>query len=222
MLPRLANSTPVTNITISMTFIIISIVCRLEQVYLFPMTVANSRRALPLLLLGLGLLLIVFAVYYISREVPPQSDLSAVPAQVNYAAPELTLTDLQGIAHSLADYRGQVVLVNLWATWCPPCKEEMPTLQAYYDKYAKQGLVIIAINDGDPASDVKQFVQDYQLTFPVWLDPTYIATEKAFKSLNLPSSFVIDREGTVRLVWVGGVSRQTLDQHVTPIIMENQ
>jgi cytochrome c biogenesis protein CcmG/thiol:disulfide interchange protein DsbE len=222
MLLRLAINTPVTNITISMTFIMISSKLPLEQVYLFPMTVANSRRTLPFLLFGLGLLLIVFAVYYISREVPPQSDLSAVPAQVDYAAPELTLTDLQGMPHSLTDYRGQVVLVNLWATWCPPCKEEMPVLQAYYKKHVKDGFVIIAINDGDPTPDVKQFVQDYQLTFPVWLDPTYIATEQAFETLNLPSSFIIDRQGTVRMMWVGGVNRKTLDQHVTPLIMENQ
>lgn len=220
MLPRLAKGTPVTNITISMTFIIISDECPLERVYLFPMASNNSRRALPALMLALGLLLIVFAVYYLFRNTPAQPDLSAVPAQVNYAAPELSLTDLQGTSHSLADYRGQVVLVNLWATWCPPCKEEMPILEAYYNKYVDQGFKIIAINDGDPRTDVQQFVQDYQLTFPVWLDPTYIATEQAFKTLNLPSSYVIDREGTVRLMWVGGVNRKTLDQHVTPLILD--
>src|SRR5574342_52345 len=148
MLPRLAKSTPVTNITISMTFIIISDRRPLEQVYLFPMTPTSSRRALPVLLLGLGLLLIVFALYYIGREVPAQSDLSAVPAKVNYAAPELTLTDLQGTTHSLTDYRGQVVLVNLWATWCPPCKEEMPTLQSFYTEHKAQGFMVVAINEG--------------------------------------------------------------------------
>jgi thiol-disulfide isomerase/thioredoxin len=186
------------------------------------MNTTASRRALPFLLFGLGLLLIVFAVYYISQEVAPQTpELTAVPAKVNYAAPKLSLSDLQGVTHSLADYRGQVVLVNLWATWCPPCKEEMPTLQAYYSQYVDKRFVIIAINDGDPAPDVEGFVQDYQLTFPVWLDPTYTATEKAFKTLNLPSSFVIDREGTVRLMWVGGVSRGTLDQFVTPLILDN-
>ena len=181
---------------------------------------ANPRRAVPLLLLGIGLLLIIFAVYYILQDVPPVSDLSAVPAQVSYAAPELTLVDLQGVPRSLKDYGGQVVLVNLWATWCPPCKEEMPELQAYYNKYVEKGFVIIAINDGDPTPDVEQFVQDFQLTFPVWLDPTYIATEQAFKTLNLPSSFVIDRQGNIRLMWVGGINRRTLEQHVTPIILE--
>lgn len=185
-------------------------------------TETKPRRSLPLLLLGLGLLLILISLYSIWQTLPDRSELSAVPAPVNYPAPELTLTDTQNITRSLADYRGEVVLVNLWATWCPPCKEEMPVFQAYYNKYKEDGFTIIAVNDGDPAPDVLQFLDDYKLTFPVWLDPTYIATEKAFKTLNLPSSFVIDRTGTIRLMWVGGITRRMLDKHVTPIIMEDQ
>jgi len=177
---------------------------------------------MPFLLLGLGFVMLVFAVYYIIQDWPSQSDLSAVPVAVNYSAPELSLTDLQGVTHSLTDYRGQVVLVNLWATWCPPCKEEMPVLQAYHNKYVSQGFTIIAINDGDPTPDVKQFIHDHQLTFPVWLDPTYMATDQAFKTINLPSSYVIDRNGTIRLMWVGGINRRMLDKHVTPLIMEDQ
>jgi thiol-disulfide isomerase/thioredoxin len=134
----------------------------------------------------------------------------------------LTLVDTQGISRSLTDYRGQVVLVNLWATWCPPCKEEMPALQSFYNKYRDQGFAVIAVNDGDPMADVLQFVEDYRLTFPVWLDPTYIATEQAFKTLNLPSSFVIDRSGKVQLQWVGGITLKTLEKHVTPLIVELQ
>ncbi|MEP7137220.1 MAG: TlpA disulfide reductase family protein [Chloroflexota bacterium] len=184
------------------------------------MTESKPRQTLPFLLLGLGLLLIVASVFYIYRDTAPQSDFSAVPVKVNFAAPELTLTDTQSVERSLKDYRGQVVLVNLWATWCPPCKEEMPALQALYNKYVDQGFAIIAINDGDPTPDVLQFVKDYQLTFPVWLDPTYIATEQAFKTLNLPSSFVIDRQGTVRLMWVGGINKKMLDKYIPAIITE--
>jgi len=193
-----------------------------ERVYLFSMTESKPRPTLPFLLLGLGLLLIIASAFYIYRDVSTQSDFSTVPVQVNFAAPELTLTDTQGVERSLANYRGQVVLVNLWATWCPPCKEEMPALQALYNKYIDDGFVIIAINDGDPTPDVLQFVKDYELTFPIWLDPTYIATEQAFKTLNLPSSFVIDRDGTVRLMWVGGISKRMLDKYVPAIITENQ
>ena len=186
------------------------------------MTETKYRPSLPFLLFGSGLLLIVAAMLYIQHtESLQSSDFTTVPVQVNQPAPELTLTDSQGVSHSLADYRGQVVLVNLWATWCPPCKEEMPTLQSFYNQHVKQGFTIVAVNDGDPASDVKQFLKDYHLTFSVWLDPTYIATEQAFKTPNLPTSYVIDRQGTIRLMWVGGISRHMLDQYVPKIITEN-
>ncbi|HET6597699.1 MAG TPA: TlpA disulfide reductase family protein [Anaerolineales bacterium] len=178
------------------------------------------RKVYPLLLSGLGILLLVSSAYFILRDVSAPSDLSTVPAKVSYAAPELTLTDTQGISRSLVDYRGQVVLVNLWATWCEPCKREMPALQSFYNRHRDDGFVVIGINDGDIQAEVLQFLREYRLTFPIWLDPTYIATEQAFKTLGLPSSFVIDREGTIRLQWVGGISRKMLDQHVTPLIME--
>jgi len=181
-----------------------------------------SRKTLSFILLTLGLTLIASSAFFILREVTLQNDLLAVPVQVSFPAPELTLTDTQSVSQSLGDYRGEVVLVNLWATWCAPCREEMPTLQAFYDKHRKNGFVIIAVNDGDPTADVLQFVKDYKLTFPVWLDPTYVATQHAFKTLNLPSSFVIDRSGTTQLMWVGGISRGMLEKHVTPLIMEKQ
>ena len=180
----------------------------------------HPRKMLPLVFFGFGLLFIIGSAYFILRDSPSQTDFSTIPVKVNYAAPELTLSDIQDVPHSLADYRGQVVLVNLWATWCPPCKEEMPALETFYNKHKQQGFVVVAINDGDPTKDVLQFVKDYNLTFPVWLDPTYIATEQAFKSINLPTSYVIDRNGIVQLQWVGGISRNMLDKHVVPLITE--
>ena len=186
------------------------------------MTIALPRKTFSLLLLGLGALMVVASAYLISQDISSPSDFSTVPVRVSFPAPDLRLTDTGGISRSLADFRGQVVLVNLWATWCPPCKEEMPALQSFYKEHRDQGFVVIAINDGDPKEDVLQFVKDYRLSFPVWLDPTYIATEQAFKTLNLPSSFVIDRQGTIRLQWVGGISRRTLEAHVTPLILESR
>jgi thiol-disulfide isomerase/thioredoxin len=180
----------------------------------------HPRKTLPLVFLGFGLILIGVSTYFILQESSPQTDFSTVPVRVNFVSPELTLTDIQGVSHSLADYRGQVILVNLWATWCPPCKEEMPALQSFYNQHKDQGFMVVAINDGDPTKDVLQFVKDYKLTFPVWLDPTYLATERAFKSLNLPTSFVINRNGVVQLQWVGGISRKMLDKHVIPLITE--
>jgi len=180
------------------------------------------RKTFPLILLALGLILIATSIYFVMRDQSSQTELSTVPAKVNFPAPELTLFDTEGVSRSLADYRGQVVLVNLWATWCPPCKEEMPTLQAFYDKHKEEGFVIIAINDGDPKADVLRFVKDYELTFPVWLDPTYIATEQAFNTLNLPTSFVIARNGTIQMTWVGGISSRMLDKYVVPLLTEQE
>jgi peroxiredoxin len=179
----------------------------------------SRKRALPLIFLGLGLLLFVAAAYFLMQSNAASSDdLSAIPVKMDYPAPQLTLNDLAGSSTSLADYHGKVVLVNLWATWCPPCKDEMPALETFYRKHAEDGFAIVAVNDGDPTTDVVQFVKDYGLTFPVWLDPTYIATEKAFKTMNLPSSFVIDRDGQVVLSWVGGIDLRTLEKYVIPII----
>ena len=212
------------NIMIRMTFVLNFKTVIRPAVYLFQndqnVTLPMPRKILPFIFLGLGSTLIVASLYLVLRDQAPRADLSVVPAKVNFPAPELTLTDIQGVSRSLADYRGQVVLVNLWATWCPPCKEEMPALQSFYDKYRENGFVIIAINDGDPREDVLQFVKDYRLTFPVWLDPTYSATERTFHAPNLPASFVIDRNGTIQLTWIGGINSTMLEEHVAPWILE--
>ena len=180
----------------------------------------RKDRSLLLILLGLGVIFLAVSIYFIQEYAFNRSDLRAIPASADYAAPNLALTDLAGRSVSLADYRGQVVLVNLWATWCPPCKEEMPALETFYRKHKQNGFTIVAINDGDAIEDVIPFVEEYGLSFPIWLDPTYIATEKAFKTINLPSSYVINREGQVVLRWVGGINYRNLDKYVSPVIEE--
>lgn len=179
----------------------------------------SSRRILAMALIGAGLVVMGVAAWLLLPGVIAggQTGLNAIPVQVNYPAPELSLTDLQGNPVSLSDYRGQTVLVNNWATWCPPCKEEMPELQAYYEAHQGQGFTIIAIEAGQPVAEVAGFVQRYGLTFPVWTDPMLKATA-AFRNPGLPSSYVIDSGGTVRLAWAGAVSRKTLEQHVTPLL----
>jgi peroxiredoxin len=220
----------VANITDFMTFILFYFSAQDARYTFYTLFISREKimhkttkhSIIPISLLGMGLLLVALSAYFILQNTSAQTDLTAVPVQTNLPAPELTLTTLQGETISLTEYTGQVILVNLWATWCPPCKAEMPTLQAFHDKYKNDGFQVIAINDGDPAPDVEQFVKEYQLTFPIWLDPTYMATEQAFKTLNLPSSFVIDRTGTIRLRWVGEIDRKMLESYVTPIIKENQ
>jgi cytochrome c biogenesis protein CcmG, thiol:disulfide interchange protein DsbE len=137
------------------------------------------------------------------------------PVMLNQAAPELPVTDLQGKPVSLAFFPGKVILVNNWATWCPPCQAEMPELQAYYLAHARQGLTMVAIESGEPANIVEKFVSQNKITFPVWLDPHGSALD-SFKNWDLPSSFVVDRQGTLRMSWTGPVDRATLEKYVTP------
>ena len=182
---------------------------------------ASRAKLLAMFMVGAGLLILGVAAFFLlpKPDAVASDERSALPLPVEYPAPQLDLTDLQGNPVSLADYRGQVLLVNNWATWCPPCKAEMPTLQAYYDDYADMGFTIIAIDAGDSLSDVVEFVKEYGLTFPVWPDPAQKATV-AFRNPGLPSSYVIDRQGVVRLAWTGAISRGMLDKFVTPLLEE--
>jgi len=183
---------------------------------------SQSTQNLIMLVVGVGLVLVAVAVFLAipkAQAEVQQTGASGLPAQVNFSAPDVQLTDLNNKAVALADFKGQVVLYNAWATWCPPCKEEMPTLEAYFEAHQKDGLMIVAIEDGEPAEEVAAFVKTYGLSFAVWPDPKWVATT-AFKTNSLPTSFVIDRGGTVRLTWRGAISRETLEKYVTPLLSE--
>ena len=173
-----------------------------------------------LLMIGMGLIAIGITLSMLLNKGDAIPDvLSTVPVQVDFAAPELTLTDLSGKIVSLNDYLGSVVLVNLWATWCPPCKEEMPALQTFYENHNADGFVLIGIDQEETLDVVQPFVAEFGLTYPVWLDAEYLA-EREFKTSSLPTSFVIDRSGRVRLTWVGSITEKFLEKYVTKIIKE--
>jgi peroxiredoxin len=106
---------------------------------------------------------------------------------------DFTLTDLQGKNWHLRDLKGKVVLVNFWATWCPPCRKEMPDLQALYDKFKDQGFVLLAISDEEVAK-VAPFITDHKIGYPVMLDPGRKVND-AFIVQGIPKSFVYDRSG---------------------------
>jgi len=183
----------------------------------------QQKNQFPVLPVVIGGLLIIFAILALtppSTESKAASQNSVVPMAVNYTAPELSLQNIKGETESLANYRNKVILVNNWATWCPPCKAEMPTLVAYHNKHSVDGFSVIAVEAGEPLDVVTPFVKSFEMDFPVWLDPDGKALN-AFRNGTLPNSYVIDRIGTVRYAWTGEISMAMLEKYVTPLITES-
>lgn len=175
--------------------------------------------AFGVLLLLLGIVMAVFLQDSRATSDSEATSRSVIPMAVDFPAPELALETVKGKTETLEDYRGRVVLVNNWATWCPPCKAEMPSLQKFYQAHEVDGFAIIAVNAGDSRVEVDQFAQSYGLTFSLWLDPDGAAIQ-AFRNGSLPSSYVIDRDGTVRYAWTGEISYEMLEKYVAPLIQE--
>ena len=119
------------------------------------------------------------------------------PPLVGSPAPEIVLKDLQGQEVKLSDLRGKVVLLNFWATWCKPCKEEMPAMQASYDKLRDQGFVVLAVNELEDVDKVIEHIRTHGHTFLVVMDHDNRVANR-YGVVGLPASFLIDRQGIVR------------------------
>ncbi len=133
-----------------------------------------------------------------------------------HPAPDFTLPALDGGLVTLSDLQGQPVVLNFWATWCPPCQAEMPELQAAYDAYAAGGLVVLGVNQGEDAATVKAFLDERRLTFPVALDEQYAASQR-YQVNSLPTTFFIDRDGVIREIVIGQMNAALLKQQLKSI-----
>jgi thiol-disulfide isomerase/thioredoxin len=123
---------------------------------------------------------------------------------IGKAAPALTLTDMQGRSVSLSQFKGQVVILNFWATWCPPCREEMPSMEKLYRDYKDKGLVMLAVNvEENGKQAVSGFLQQRPYSFPILLDSENVA-QNTFGVFRFPESFIIDRNGIIVEKIVGG------------------
>ena len=123
---------------------------------------------------------------------------------VGNIAPDFTLTDMQGQQVSLSQFRGKVVIVNFWATWCPPCREEMPSMEKLYRDYQDKGLVMLAVNvDENGKQAVAKFLQRTPHSFPILLDSENVA-QNTYGVFRFPESFIIDRNGVVVEKIIGG------------------
>ncbi len=139
----------------------------------------------------------VAAMALLGHADSPAWGMAARPPLVGAPAPEVALKDLQGKEVRLSDLRGKIVLLNFWATWCKPCKEEMPAMQASYDKLRGQGFVVLAINELEDEGKVAEYIRQYGHTFPVLMDHDNRVANR-YGVFGLPASFVVDRQGIVR------------------------
>jgi len=118
------------------------------------------------------------------------------------AAPRLELRELDGREHRLSDYRGSVVLVNFWATWCAPCRDEMPSIQRLKEQLSGKSFVVLAVNLDEPESRIRKFLAEMAVDFVVLLDPGKHAA-RAWNARVLPASFVVGTDGRIRYSLVG-------------------
>lgn len=125
-------------------------------------------------------------------------------------APEIALLTLQGNRAALSELRGQVVLLNFWATWCGPCRLEMPAIQASYND---GGFAVLAIDFNEPAQRVQDFADDLHLSFPVLLDPGG-EVQALYRVRGYPTTFFVDEDGVIQILHIGEMSEETLDAYL--------
>jgi len=148
--------------------------------------------------------------------------LSAVPAstvmngrisspQSGFQAPDFTLNTIDGQNIKLSDLRGKAVIVNFWASWCPPCRTEMPALERVYQRYKNNGLVILAVNSTvqDSRKTAQDFVSQNNLNFPVPLDDSGLVT-RLYRVQSLPTTFFINADGVIDEIVIGGPMAEAL------------
>ena len=142
-----------------------------------------------------------------------------VPARVGASVGDFSLTDVTGKNVRLSDYKGKPILINAWATWCPPCKAEMPLLNQYYQAHAKDGFVLLAVNAGDTKDVTASFVDQNGLAFPVLLDPgSQLLDQLAIRSF--PTSVLIGKDGKVKSIHVGMFTQESLESEVSPLLKQ--
>ncbi len=140
------------------------------------------------------------------------------PVTAGAQAPDFTYPDLTGQTLSLEEHRGKVVLVNVWATWCGPCRVEMPSMQRLYEEMAADGFEILAVSidarpgerdaTGNPGGDVRSFAEEFGLTFPILLDPAG-TVQRTYQTTGVPESFLVDGDGVIRRKVAGGIEWDT-------------
>ncbi len=176
-----------------------------------------GRASLGLLVVALLGLILVSACAPSSQPVGGDGLAGTVGLKVGQVAPDFTLTDLEGNLVTLSDFRGKAVFINFWATWCPPCRAEMPEIEALYQEYKDKDVVVIGVDILETREEVVQFVQQggYSWIFLLDIDGEVTAN---YQIAAIPTSFFIDRQGVIRGVSVGALTKRMMEAELAKAI----
>lgn len=177
-----------------------------------PVAPAAGGSRLLILLAGVAILGAVFGIVWMQSA-------KYEPLVVGKPAPDFSLSDLNDKPYRLSDFRGKVVFLNFWATWCKPCREEMPSMEVLYKNFEKDGLVILAVSIDrvTTTKDIPPFIKGMNLTFPVLID-SWGQTDKPYKRMGVPETFIIDQQGVIREIVIGPRDWTRLDS--LPVITQ--
>ena len=175
---------------------------------------------IPIAVLAVVVALVALLAYGLASNEPDRGVEQALVAGGREPAPEFELPRLSGGGTaSLADYRGKVVVLNFWASWCDPCKAESPLLERWHQRLSKQGGLVLGVDVQDLSGDARAFVDEFRLTYPMLRDgPGKLRDD--FGILGLPESFVIDRRGRIAAVVRGVVDDAFMRERVAPLLRE--
>ena len=135
-------------------------------------------------------------------------------------APDFSLFNLDGEQITLSDLRGRPVMINLWATWCAPCRIEMPHIQDRFERYAGEGFLVLAVDFDEPADLVANFRDELGLTFDLLLDPG-AEVQELYRNRNYPSTFFVDENGVIQVQHIGLMTEGQLDENLAAIGLES-
>src|SRR5690348_1893923 len=154
---------------------------------------------------ALAIAFFVFEPFFVS----PATHAAGPQGLVGEAAPVFALQDDRGAAVSLGDYRGRIVVMNLWASWCPPCRAEMPDLQRLADYGASRGIVVVGVNEGESADRARAFAESLRIRYPIWLDASQ-RYGRSYSALGLPTTMIVDRNGIVTRAFDGPLTYEQM------------
>ncbi|MEK4439316.1 peroxiredoxin family protein [Paenibacillus sp. FSL K6-2862] len=171
--------------------------------------------------------LIVYSAYDYFKKLPGDTTQMTEPVLENFEtgiqkgqlAPDFTVKDLQGNQVKLSDFKGKRVLLNFWATWCPPCRVEMPHMQKFFDDNQSENVVILGVNMTQTEKnkdDIQTFVDDEHLTFPIVLDEDGEVLQ-TYQVIAYPTTYLLDSEGVIQEKFMGAFSYEIMERYVSQI-----